>query len=279
MISIKTPEEIKIMAEGGKILAKIMKELEKKVKPGITTKELDRLAESLISCPPTSSAEGDFVGRRPKPCLSAEALAKGGAKADKIKCSFKGYENYPACLCTSINEEIVHAVPSERILKEGDIISLDLGILYKGFHTDMAITLAVGKVDQEVQRLIRVTKKALKRGIKKVRLGNTIGDIGNTIQRYVESQGFNVVRELCGHGIGKEIHEEPEILNYGKRKSGPEIKEGMTFCLEPMVTVGDWRIKKSKDGHGWETQDGSLSCHFEHTVAVTKEEYRVLTEI
>ncbi len=248
MVSIKTPEEIKIMAEGGKILAGIMKELEKKVKPGITTNELNRLAESLI-------------------------FKSGG------KCSFKDYEGYPACLCTSINEEIVHSVASARQLKDGDILSLDLGIQVKGFHTDMAITVPVGKVDPEVQRLIRVTKKALKRGIKKTRPGNTIGDIGNTIQRYVESQGFNVVRELCGHGIGKEIHEDPKIVNYGKRHSGLEIKEGMVLCLEPMVTVGEWKLKKSADGFGYETADGSLSCHFEHTVVVTKNGAKILTMI
>jgi len=248
MITIKTPEEIKIMAEGGKILAGIMKELEKKVKSGITTEDLNRLAESLI--------------------LKSEG-----------KCSFKDYEDYPACLCTSINEEIVHSVPSARQLKDGDIISLDLGIFYQGFHTDMAITVPVGKILPETQRLIRVTKKALKRGIKKTRPGNTIGDIGNTIQRYVEGQGFNVVRELCGHGIGKEIHEDPKILDYGKRHSGLEIKEGMVLCLEPMVTVGDWKLKKSADGFGYQTQDGSLSCHFEHTMVVTKNGAKILTMI
>ena len=248
MITIKTPEEIKIMAEGGKILAGIMKELEKKVKSGITTEDLNRLAESLI--------------------LKSEG-----------KCSFKDYEDYPACLCTSINEEIVHSVPSARQLKDGDIISLDLGIFYQGFHTDMAITVPVGKISPETQRLIRATKKALKRGIKKTRPGNTIGDIGNTIQRYVEGQGFNVVRELCGHGIGKEIHEDPKILDYGKRHSGLEIKEGMVLCLEPMVTVGDWKLKKSADGFGYQTQDGSLSCHFEHTMVVTKNGAKILTMI
>jgi len=262
MISIKTKEEIKIMSEGGKILAKIIKELEKKVKPGITTKEIDRLAESLISCPP-----------------------KPWAAEDKIKCSFKGYKStdgetvrpYPFCLCTSINEEIVHAVPSDRILKEGDIISLDLGIFYNGFHTDMAITVPVGKISPEAQRLIRVTKKALKFALKKSRIGNTFGDIGNTIQRYVESQGFNVVRELCGHGIGRELHEDPKILNYGKRHTGEEIKEGMVFCIEPMVTVGDWHIKRSKNGYGYETIDNFLSAHFEHTIAITKEGPQILT--
>ena len=247
MISIKTKEEIALMAEGGKILAKIVKELAKKVQPGIKTRQLEKIAEKLI-------------------------LESGG------KCSFKGYEKYPFCLCTSINEEIVHALPSDRKLKEGDIISLDLGILYKGFHTDMAITLPVGKLIPEAQRLIRVTKKSLKRGIKKVRPGNTFGDIGNTIQRYVESQGFNVVRDLCGHGIGRELHEEPQILNYGKRHKGEKIKEGMVFCIEPMVTMGDWHIKKTQDGYGWTTKDGFLSCHFEHTIAVTKEGCQVLTE-
>ncbi len=234
------------MTESGKILAEIMKELEKQVEPGITTKELDRVAETLI-------------------------LKSGG------KPSFKGHEGFPATLCTSINEEIVHVIPSQRKLEEGDIISLDLGMLYKDFHTDMAITLPVGDISSEAQRLIRVTKKALKRGIKKARSGNTFGDIGNTIQRYTEGQGFNVVRELCGHGIGKEIHEDPQILNYGKRRTGLQIKEGMVFCLEPMITVGDWQLKKTKDGYGFATADGSLSCHFEKTMAVTKDGVRVLT--
>lgn len=256
MISIKTEKEIEIMAEGGKILAKIMKELEKEVRPGITTKELDRLAESLVSCPP-----------------------KPWAKEDKIRCSFKGYEDYPACLCTSINEEIVHAVPSDRILREGDIISLDLGIIYKSFHTDMAVTVPIGKISSKTQKLVEVTKKALEIGIKEVKPGNYLGDIGYIIQKYVESQGFGVVRELCGHGIGRKIHEDPEILNFGERKTGAKIQEGMILCLEPMVTVGDWRIKKSEDGFGYKTKDNSLSAHFEHTIAAIKEGFKVLTEI
>jgi methionyl aminopeptidase len=256
MIEIKTPQEIEIMAEGGRILAKIMKELEKRVRPGITTMELEKLAESLI-------------------------LKFGG------KCSFKGYKSkdgesvrpYPFCLCTSVNEEIVHVPPSNRVLKEGDVLKLDLGIFYKGFHTDMAITIPVGKVSFEAQRLIRATKKALKLAIKKTRPGNTFGDIGNTIQRYIESQGFNVVRELCGHGIGRELHEEPKILNYGKRKTGEKIKEGMVFCIEPMVTAGDWHLKRTKDGFGYQTVDGSLTAHFEHTVAVTKNGCKILTNL
>jgi methionyl aminopeptidase len=170
-------------------------------------------------------------------------------------------------------------VPSDRKLKEKDIVSLDLGILYKGFHADMAVTVPVSdKVDLEALRLIRVTKKALKRGIRKIHSGITLGDVGNTIQRYVESQGYNVVRELCGHGIGKKVHEEPSILNYGKRKTGLKLEQGMVICLEPMVTAGDWKIKKSKDRHGYITEDNSLSAHFEHTMAVTKSGCQVLTE-
>ncbi len=248
MITIKTQKEIKIMREGGRILATIMEELKKRVEPGITTKELDRLAESLVF--------------------------KYGAKP-----SFKGYDGYPAVLCTSVNEEIVHVVPSERVLKEGDILSLDFGVFYKGFHTDMAITLPVGEVTPEVRRFLRVGKKSLKRGIKKARIGNTFGDVSNTIQRYIEDQGFGIVKDLCGHGIGRELHEEPRILNYGKRHTGPEIKEGMCFCIEPMLTMGEADIKKSKDGFGFETKDGSLSCHFEHTLAITKNRCEVLTSL
>ncbi len=248
MITIKPLEEIEIMAEGGRILAGIMDELQKMVKPGITPKELDRTAEELIF--------------------------KSGAKP-----AFKGYDGFPTVLCVSVNQVIVHGLPSDLKLKQGDICSLDLGLKWKGYFADMAITVPVGEVSPEAQRLIRVTKKALKRGIKKVRPGNTIGDIGNTIQRYVESQGFSVVRDLCGHGIGRELHEDPQIPNYGQRHKGEKIKEGMVLCLEPMVTVGDWQIKKSKDGYGFETRDGSLSAHFEHTIAVTKDGSRVLTSL
>ncbi|MBM3250682.1 MAG: type I methionyl aminopeptidase [Candidatus Nealsonbacteria bacterium] len=247
MISIKTKQEIEIMREGGEILARIMKELEKRVGPGVATAELNKVAEDLI-------------------------LKYGG------KPSFKGYEGFPAALCASINEELVHCIPSERKLKQGDIISLDLGIFFKGFHADMAITVPVGKISAEAQRLIRITKKALKRGIKKVRPGNTFGDIGETIQRYIEDQGYGVVRDLCGHGIGKELHEDPKIPNYGKKKTGAKLQEGMTFCLEPMVTIGDWRLNQAKDNYGFQTKDNSLCAHFEHTIAVTQTGYLVLTD-
>jgi methionyl aminopeptidase len=254
MIEIKTPKEIKIMREGGKILAKIMEKLKKSVKPGMKTIELEKLANELI--------------------LEAGA-----------ECAFKGYKDeysqipYPACLCTSINEEIVHCVPSEKVLKEGDVLKIDGGLIWKGYYLDMAVTVAVGKVSFEAQRLIRVTKKALKLAIKKAKPGNTLGDIGNTIQRYVESQGFSVVRELCGHGIGKKLHEDPKVLNYGKRNSGEKIREGMVICIEPMVTMGDWHLKRTKDGFGYQSVDGSLTAHFEHTVAILKDGPKVLTEI
>ena len=244
MIKIKTKEEIEIMAANGKILASILKEVESKVKPGITTEELNRVAETLI--------------------LNSKGIP-----------SFKNYDKYPATLCTSINEEIVHGVPGPRILKEGDIISLDIGMKRNGFHSDMATTVGVGKISPQAQRLIWVTKKAFKRGVKNMKVGSTLGDVGNTIQRYVEDQGFGVVRELCGHGIGRELHEDPQILNYGKRHTREVIEEGMVLYLEPMVTVGDWRIEE--DGFCYKTADNSLSAHYEHTIAITKSGPVILT--
>jgi len=244
MIKIKTEEEIKIMAEGGKILSEIVKEVSGRVKEGITTKELDRLAEDLT--------------------------LKRGAKP-----SFKSYNNFPATICSCVNEELVHCVPSSKRLRNGDILSIDMGIMYKGYHSDMAVTVPVGEISQDAARLIKVTKKALKRGIKKVRKGLTFGDVSNSIQRYAEDQGYGVIRDLTGHGIGKDLHEDPEIPNYGKRKTGSVIKEGMVFCLEPMIAIGDWKVKKAQDGHGYRTDN--LSAHFEHTIAITKKGVRVLT--
>lgn len=247
MIPIKTSEEIKIMREGGRILASILKELEKKVTPGIITQDLNILSEKLI--------------------------LKNGAQP-----SFKGYNGFPAALCVSVNDEIVHGVPSKRELKEGDIVGLDLGILYKGFHTDMAVTVPVGAISSEAGRLIRVTKKSLKRAITRAKAGKTIGDIGQAVQNYVEGQEFNVVRDLCGHGVGRRLHEDPEIPNFGQRHKGPKLKEGMVLAIEPMVTAGDWKIKLSADGFGFKTKDGSLSAHFEHTLLVTRTGGEVLTK-
>jgi len=247
MIPIKSPEEIKIMREGGKILARILRKLEKEVKPGVSKEYLDKVASDLV--------------------------LKYGAR-----CSFKGYEGFPACLCVSLNDEIVHGIPSQVLIKEGDVVSLDLGIIYKGFHTDMAVTVSAGEISPEARRLMRATKKSLKRGIKKARPGVTLGDVGSAIQRHIESQGFSVVRELCGHGVGRDLHEEPEIPNYGKRGEGIELKEGMVLALEPMAAMAGWQIKRAKDGYGYATKDGSLSCHFEATIAITKNGSEVLTK-
>ena len=247
MINIKTKEEISIMAEGGKLLADVLRKIEKEVKPGLETKKLDSLAESLIK--------------------------KAGGEP-----SFKGYGGFPATMCISINDEIVHGIPSERKIEEGDIISLDIGMKYKGYHSDMATTLSVGEISLKAKKLLEVTKKSLEIGISKVKPGRTFGDIGNAIQEYAESNGFGVVRDLCGHGIGRNLHEDPEILNYGKKGSGFKIEEGMVFCLEPMITIGDWKIKMGKDGYVFKTRDGSLSAHFEHMMAVTKDGCKVLTK-
>jgi len=247
MISIKTPEEIKIMAEGGKILAEIMRELKQAVRPGITTNELNKLSEELIF-------------------------------KSNTKPAFLGFNDFPAVLCASVNEVIVHGIPSDYILKQGDILSLDLGIKHKGYFSDMAITVPIGEISPETTRLIRVTRKVLRIAIKKIRPGKTVGDISETIQRYVEKRGFNVVRELCGHGIGRELHEDPEILNYGKRRKGAELKEGMVICLEPMVAIGSGKIKKVKDSDAFQTIDSSLSAHFEHMIVVTNSGSCVLTE-
>lgn len=247
MIPIKSPKEITIMREGGKILAEIIFALKNIVRPEIKTIDIEEKCKDIIS-------------------------------KKNVKPSFLGFDGYPAVICTSINEEIVHALPSDRVLKNGDILSLDLGIEWRGYNTDMAITIPVGEVDLETMRLLRVTKKALKLAIKKARIGNTFGDIGNTIQRYIEGQGFNVIRDLCGHGIGKKLHEPPQVLNFGKRHKGEKIKEGMVFCIEPMASIGDWRVIKTKDGFGYKTKDNSLSCHFEDAIAVTKNGPIVITK-
>jgi len=247
MIPIKSEKEINIMREGSKILAMIMDKIKKMVAPGITGNELNRAAEALIS---------DY---------KAEPAFKGYAEAKNKKA-----KPFPAALCVSINNVVVHSIPSDYKFQNGDIVSLDLGVKYKGFYADMAVTMPVGEIDPEVNRLIKTTKKSLKIGLNKAKVGNTFGDIGNTIQRFVEYQGFNVVRSLCGHGIGTELHEEPQIFNFGKRRSGEEIKPGMVFCIEPMVAMGDAKLIQSPDGYGYETKDGSLTAHFEHTITITK---------
>lgn len=247
MISLKKKKEIEVMREGAQRLSFVMREIKKSIKPGVKTKELDLLARRLVK-------------------------EVGG------ELNFLGYGGFPAAICTSVNEVVVHGIPSDYRLKEGDIISVDGGLLWKGFHTDMAFTIGVGKINPEAARLIRVTKKSLKLAIKKARAGLRTGDIGNTIQRYVESQGFNVVKELCGHGIGRELHEDPQILNYGKRHKGKELKEGMVICIEPMVCLGSGKVVLGKDGFSYKSEDNSLSAHFEHMVLIKKDKPEVLTE-
>lgn len=253
-ISLKTKREISLMRESGRIAADILGVLAKRVNVGVSTNELNVLAEELISKHKVKSA---FFGQP----------------------SGKNGEPYPFVLCTSVNEVVVHGMPSGYTLKGGDILSLDFGVIYKGYYSDVAITMPIGNVSDETRRLIRVTKKALNRGIKKARPGNTIGDIGNTIQRFVESQGFEVVRELVGHGIGKSLHEEPQVPNYGKRHKGEKLEKGMVLAIEPMTAMGSWEVEISEDGYGFETKDKSLSAHFEHTVLITGEGSEVLTRL
>ena len=215
MIPIRTPQEIEIMSQAGKILAEVIREIKTMIAPGIATNELDKAAEGLI--------------------------LKSGAQP-----AFKGYQGFPKTLCVSINEQIVHGVPSERIIKEGDVVGLDLGIVYRGYYADMAITLPVGSVEPETMRLIKATKKALKRAIARAKPGKTLGDISHAIQGHIEDQGFSVIRDLCGHGIGRKLHEEPEILNYGQRHKGPELKPGMILAIEPMAAIGKPGIKTAQ---------------------------------
>ncbi len=268
MIIIKSKNEIEIMSAGGKILAEILGEVAKAAKPGVSTKELDELAKELI-------------------------FAYGGSPA------FLGYQGFPAALCASVNEVIVHAVPGGDKLKEGDIVGLDLGILYpykdcsgcfmagncppkkniEGLYTDMAITVPVGKISKEAQKLINATKQALEIGLKEVKPGNHIGDIGFAIQQYVEKQGYSVIRNLVGHGVGKKVHEPPIIPNFGKKGEGEKLKQGMTLAIEPMVAMGGYELEKIEDGHGFRTKDKSLAAHFEHTVVVTEKGYEILTKI
>lgn len=247
MITLKTEKEIEVMAAGGRILAKIIRQLRDSVGPGITTETLDKLARELIF--------------------------SSGAKP-----AFLNYGGFPAALCVSVNEQIVHGVPSARILLEGDVVGLDLGILYQGFYSDMAVTVPVGSVDPEANRLIRATKKALARAIARVKPGKTLGDVSQAIQKHIEDQRFSIIKELCGHGVGRKLHEDPEVLNFGQRHKGAEIKVGMVLAIEPMACLGKPGIQKGADKFSYQTIDGSVAAHFEHTIAVTKKRTRVLTE-
>ncbi len=248
MIPIKTEEDLEMMRAAGRILTWVMQELQKHVKVNITTLELDEIAAVLF--------------------------AKKNAKS-----AFKGYKGFPANICASINEEIVHGIPGGRKLKEGDIISLDLGVNYEGYFSDCAMTIAVGIANPKIKKLLAVTKESLLLGVKKAQINNYISDISNAIQRHVEKNKFSVVRMFVGHGIGKNLHEEPEIPNFGQAHKGDIIKRGMVLAIEPMVNMGGWESKILDNNWTAVTMDGKPSAHFEYTVAVTEKGPEVLTQI
>lgn len=237
MIILKTPDEIEIMAKASRLVAKTLQVLKQEVRPGVTTEELDRLAEDFIR-------------------------AHGGLPA------FKGYRNYPKTLCASVNEQVVHGIPSKRTLKEGDIVGLDLGAIVDGFYGDSAVTVTVGAVDSKVAELLRVTEEALYAGIAQAVVGNRLSDISYAVQQHVEAAGFSVVTDFVGHGIGRQLHEEPQVPNYGTPGQGPRLQVGMVLAIEPMVNMGSSGVRILDDRWTAVTRDGSLSAHFEHTIAI-----------
>ncbi|MGC8809758.1 MAG: type I methionyl aminopeptidase [bacterium] len=247
-IILKSPQEIEKMRRSNQIVAEILAEIKEAVRPGITTRDLEELAEEL--------------------------LAK-----KKAKPAFKGYNGFPAALCTSVNEEIVHGIPSERVLKEGDILSLDFGVIYDDFYGDAAITLPVGQVSPEAARLMRVAEEALYLAIEQARPENRLQDISAAIQHFVESQGFSVVRDFVGHGIGKHLHEKPQVPNFGLPGRGIRLRPGMTLAIEPMINAGGHEVEILEDGWTAVTKDRSLSAHFEHSVAITENGPDILSKI
>lgn len=245
-VVIKSPQEIAIMREAGRILHRSLHGLAPMVKPGVTSLEIDREFEKRIRA----------AGATP---------------------SFKGYQGFPASICISVNQELVHGIPSNRRFREGDLVSLDVGLIYKGWQADMAITIPVGKIDEQRQLLLQVTEQSLLEGINAARGGARLGDIGHAIQTYIEQHGFGVVREYVGHGIGRQLHEKPQVPNFGQPGTGDKLVPGMCLALEPMVTIGDYRTKVMPDHWTVITADGSLCAHFEHTIAVTDGEPEILT--
>lgn len=247
MITIKTKSELDIMREGGRILATTMREVSSAIRPGHTTpRELDELALKTIHA----------HGAEP---------------------SFLGYRGFPAAACISVNEAVVHGIPDDRTLQEGDIIGLDFGVFYKGFHTDSAWTFPVGEISREAQRLLNITRESLFQGIAQAREGNRVGDISQKIQKYVEGAGYSIVTDLVGHGIGKKLHEEPSVPNFGRAGRGERLRNGMTICIEPMVNAGRPEVVTLPDDWTLVTKDGTLSAHFEHTVAITPDGPVLLT--
>lgn len=247
MVILKTARELKIMREAGRISAVALRLAGQAVRPGVSTEEIDRIAHDYI-------------------------CSQGAVP------SFLGYNGYPKTACISVNDEVIHGIPSRnRILQEGDIVSIDLGAFYEGYHGDTAATFAAGTVSDEAQRLIQTTKEALEKAILAVRNGARVGDIGNAVQRFAEARGYSVVRKFVGHGVGASLHEAPEIPNYGEPGRGVRLVRGMTFAIEPMINAGDSDVHVMPDGWTVKTADGSLSAHFEHTVAITDGGVEILT--
>lgn len=248
MIILKSNDEIALMKKAGKIVGETLLLLEEKVKPGVTTAELDIMAEEFIT--------------------------KHGAKP-----SFKGLYGFPSSLCISVNEQVIHGFPGSYVLKEGDIVSVDCGACIDGFHGDAARTFPVGNISKEAQRLIDITRDSFFKGIEYAKVGNRLSDISHEIQSYVEAAGFSVVRDFVGHGIGRNVHEDPNVPNFGKSGRGPKLQEGMVLAIEPMVNAGTYKVKTSKDGWTVVTADNSLSAHYENTVAILSDGPEILTLI
>jgi methionyl aminopeptidase len=246
VIHIKTLEDIEWIRESGRIAARTLDLIEKRLEPGLTTEQVDRLGHQFI-------------------------LDNGGVP------STLGYRGYPKSMCISINDEVVHGIPGKRRIQDGDVVKVDVTVYKNGFHGDTARTFIVGTAPDEAHRLVEATRKSLELAIPIVREGNWLGDIGATIQEYIEAQGFSVVRNFVGHGIGREFHEDPQVPHYGRRHSGRKLEMGMVFTIEPMINEGTWEVKILKDGWTAVTRDGKLSAQFEHTIAVTKDGPDVLT--
>ena len=245
-IVLKSKQEIAVMREAGRAVAQVLEILKEEIKPGVVGKKLD-----------------DVVRRE---------FARRG-----VTPTFLDYHGYPARVCVSVNDEVVHGIPNSRPFEEGDVVSIDLGATYKGFVGDAAITVSVGRVSPEAERLVRITEEALWEGIRAARAGGHLGEVSAAVQACAEQNGFSVVREYVGHGIGREMHEDPQVPNFGRPEQGPLLQKGMVLAIEPMVTVGDWRTKRDADNWTVRTLDGSLAAHFEHTVAITEGEAEVLT--
>ncbi|PFG02695.1 type I methionyl aminopeptidase [Bacillus sp. es.036] len=247
MIICKTPRELDIMREAGRIVALTHQELQKHIKPGVTTKELDTIADRFIR------------------------------QLDAIP-SFKGYNGFTGSICASVNEELVHGIPGDRVLAEGDIISIDIGAKYNGYHGDSAWTYPVGTISEQDERLLKVTEESLYKGLDEAKAGRRLSDISHAIQAYAEAEGFSIVREYVGHGVGQDLHEDPQIPHYGPPGKGPRLKQGMVLAVEPMVNMGSRYVRTLSDNWTVVTTDGKNCAHFEHTIAVTEEGYEILTK-